>query len=259
MSMQTNFNSAKRNEFLISSRPLINLFRRYFTVVQANSTELLDDVFRLRFQVYCLERGFENATAYPDGRERDHEDSRSSHFLVLYRPADDVDGAAVGTVRLILPRRGADLPVVKLLSTGERRKLDLPLNSTAEVSRFAVPRSFRKRLEHDLGKSLASGAAKQALSLLNFWVIRAVTMMTADGGITHIVAMMEPALLRLLRRLGIEFHPMGRTIEHRGLRQPVWAATVNLTERIRQCRPELWEIAFDSGWEVPTRPALRYA
>ena len=42
-------------------------------------------------------------------------------------------------------------------------------------------------------------------------------MMSAFGEITHIVAMMEPALLRLLRRLGIAFHPLGDPIEHHGL------------------------------------------
>ena len=52
----------------------VDMFRNYLSVVCANSEEMLDRAFRLRFQVYRLERGFENAAEYPDGRERDCED-----------------------------------------------------------------------------------------------------------------------------------------------------------------------------------------
>ena len=79
-------------------------------------------------------------------------------------------------------------------------------------------------------------------------------MMSAIGGITHIVAMMEPALLRLLRRLGIEFHPVGALVEHHGLRQPGWAAMAVLVERVKECHRELWEIATDAGRRMPTAP-----
>lgn len=239
---------------------LIDLFRERLSIVQANSKELLDDVFRLRYQVYCLERGFENATEYPDGRERDDDDSRSTHFLVLFKPARGTENTAVGTVRLILPRPGADLPVLKLLPDQERRKFDLPSESTAEVSRFAVARTFRRCLAEDLGHSLkdtpkAVNSTRRFLSLLNFWLIRAVGTMTANEGITHIVAMMEPTLLRLLRPLGIVFHPMGQIVEHHGLRQPGWAAMANITDHFRRCRPDLWQLAFNTGWESPIKPA----
>src|SRR5262245_24845669 len=84
-------------------------FRRRLQVVPANSPRLLDDVFRLRFEVYCVERGFERVDEHPEGRERDQDDSRSLHFLVL----DRATGAATGTVRLILPRADAELPVFR--------------------------------------------------------------------------------------------------------------------------------------------------
>src|SRR6266576_3050921 len=130
----------------IQQRKSIDLFSYYLTVVQANSKELLDSVFRLRFQVYCRERSFENAAAYPDGRERDDDDARSLHFLVLHRPTN----SAVGTVRLILPRVGVDLPVLRLVGSEQQRRAHLPRETTAEISRFAVPKAFGKRLRGDL-------------------------------------------------------------------------------------------------------------
>jgi len=36
----------------------VETFRNCLNVVLANSEEMLDRAFRLRFQVYCLERGF---------------------------------------------------------------------------------------------------------------------------------------------------------------------------------------------------------
>src|SRR5271165_5688455 len=129
------------------------LFNRFLTVVPADSESLLDEVFRLRFQVYCAERGFESAADFPDGRERDRDDLRSLHFLVL----DRATGRAVGTVRLILPRMGDDLPVLRLIGTSGRWPADLPLATTGEVSRFAIAKAFRRQLE-------ASWCSGQAIS-----------------------------------------------------------------------------------------------
>ena len=88
------------------------------------------------------------------------------------------------------------------------------------------------------------------LSFSIFRLVRGITRMTAASDITHIVAMMEPALLRLLRRLGIYFQPMGGMVEHHGLRQPVWAAMTSVTQGIRRYRSELWEVALDVGWDI---------
>jgi N-acyl amino acid synthase of PEP-CTERM/exosortase system len=249
--LQFGINNAE-SAAVVRKRKPADLFKKYLTVMHANSRELLDAVFRLRFQVYCLERGFEDAAAHPDGRERDEDDARSLHFVVLYRPMKARASIPAGTVRLILPRRGIDLPVLRLLSIRQRRRLDLPLTSTAEVSRFAVPREFRKRLTRDLSARpdhafRTLGGAREAPNPLSFLLLRAVVTMTADQGITHILAMMEPPLLRLLGRLGIEFHPIGGMVEHHGLRQPVWGAMSNIIQGIKRHRPEVWDVAFEDA------------
>lgn len=228
-----------------------DLFKRHLIVVPANSEELLDRVFKLRFQVYCLERGFEDPAGHPDGRERDCDDRRSLHFLVL----DRATGDAAGTVRLILPQIGNDLPVLKLTGTRNPRPC-FPLATTAEVSRFAVARAFRR----PLAESWRLGSTRRAaLPLITFGLIQAIVMMSSLGGITHIVAMMEPALLRLLRRMSIEFHPAGGLVEHHGLRQPGWAAMGHVAERVKACHRDLWEIATDAGRRLPPLPNLALA
>jgi N-acyl amino acid synthase of PEP-CTERM/exosortase system len=225
---------------------IYDLFKRHLSVVAADTEALLDQVFRLRYQVYCVERGFENAAEHPDGRERDHDDGRSLHFLVL----DRASGEAAGTVRLILPQIGSELPVIRLArNTGGM----LPAHSTAEVSRFAVTKAFRR----PLATSWSSARDRRSgLPIIAFGLIQAIVMMSAVGGITHIVAMMEPALLRLLRRMSIEFYPVGGLVEHHGLRQPGWAAMGHLCQRVKECHRELWEIATDAGRQLPALPGL---
>jgi N-acyl amino acid synthase of PEP-CTERM/exosortase system len=235
-----------------------DLFNHYLAVVPADSAELQEKAFRLRYQVYCLERGFENPADYPDGRERDGDEGRSLHSLLL----DRATGAAVGTVRLIMPRRGDDLPVFRLIGAGRLHRAGLPLETTAEVSRFAVAKAFRRRLEEGwrtrAGRAAADGR-EPALQLLTFGLIRAVVMMGALGDVTHVVAMMEPALLRLLRRLGIAFHPLGRMVNHHGLRQPGWALGEQLIACINKYRPELGEIISDGRRQMLAQPSRAYA
>src|SRR5262245_6179302 len=57
---------------------------------------LMDESHRLRFQVYCLERGFLNADDYPDKREYDEFDRHSLHLGVV-----DAEGALIATARLV--------------------------------------------------------------------------------------------------------------------------------------------------------------
>ncbi|HTV45042.1 MAG TPA: PEP-CTERM/exosortase system-associated acyltransferase [Stellaceae bacterium] len=228
----------------------VELFDRYLAVIPADSAELLEKVFRLRFQVYCIERGFEDAAAFPDGREQDGDETRSLHSLLL----DRATGSAVGTVRLILPDPARPLPVFKIIGAGRLHDTGLPLATTAEVSRFAVAKAFRSRLEAGwrggVGR-VAAGCREPALQLLTFGLIRAIVMMGALGEVTHVVAMMEPALRRLLGRLGIAFHPLGGPVQHHGLRQPGWAVLAHLGERVRHCHPELWELATERGKRQP--------
>jgi N-acyl amino acid synthase of PEP-CTERM/exosortase system len=71
--------------------------------------------------------------------------------------------------------------------------------------------------------------------------------MSAREGITHWAAVMEPALLRLLTRLGIHFNPLGRLVDHHGRRQPCWADLDVLLRRVYAERPDVWDVITDGG------------
>ncbi|MGH8585199.1 MAG: PEP-CTERM/exosortase system-associated acyltransferase [Gammaproteobacteria bacterium] len=81
---------------------LLTHFRKYFEILRADTPALLEEAFRLRYQVYCQEGclpGFDPLD-YPDGLERDIYDyeHRSVHCLLRHRPT----GSNAGTVRLVL-------------------------------------------------------------------------------------------------------------------------------------------------------------
>ena len=77
---------------------LKSVFEEYFQIVLADTPALRDTVFRLRYQIYCMETGFERPEDFPDGLEKDAFDGRAVHSLLQHKASGDY----AGTVRLVL-------------------------------------------------------------------------------------------------------------------------------------------------------------
>jgi hypothetical protein len=119
---------------------LLARYNNYFRTQPADTQALIRTAQAIRYQVYCLERKFENPDEHGDCLEQDAFDGQSVHGLIFHRPTSD----AIGTARLILPR--ATLPIRQLLAESGFRAGDyFPLDTTAEVSRFAISNQFRRR------------------------------------------------------------------------------------------------------------------
>src|ERR1043166_2726214 len=123
---------------------LAEFYWSWFSAQAAETVELRDVSFQLRYRVYCIENAFEDPN--PDGKESDELDRHSVHSLLTYRPT----GVPAGTVRLVLPlqddphhsfalQRVCDDPIL-------RDPLKFPVQTTAEVSRFCISKEFRRRL-----------------------------------------------------------------------------------------------------------------
>ena len=86
-----------------SGERLIDAYNRYFEVMLVDDRpDLINEVYRLRYHIYCIEHPFEDPAQFPDQLERDRYDDRSLHSLLIHRPS----GVIAGTVRLILPEPG---------------------------------------------------------------------------------------------------------------------------------------------------------
>lgn len=243
---------------------LLTSFYRYLEGMEATTEALKERAHRVRYEVYCMERGFEDPAAFPDGLERDAYDVRSLQALVQHRTT----GYPAGVVRLVQPDPGnIDAPFPVELQCGEvldRRVIErfgVDRAHLAEVSRFAVARGFKRRpgeadtvagvsgeLEYDAEQQLET--ARRIFPHISLGLIAMLFVMSQREGITHWYAVMEPSLSRLLTRFGINFTPIGPIVDYHGRRQPMMARPDQLLETIRHKRPD-FRALIDSLSGVP--------
>ncbi len=235
---------------------LFSMYARWFDVVPADSPERLAEAYRLRYQVYCVENTFERAEQHDEGQETDEFDSHSVHSLLIHRPTSMV----AGTVRLILPNGSGDvsaLPISQVCTDPSLRDPSLfPPARTAEISRFAVSKAFRRRITDQThvdmhfveGAGTDRATERRVLTPnITLGLMKAIAEMSIRNGITHLTAMMEPALLRLTARLGIKFTPLGGLVDYHGQRQPCYAELKDLGFALMKYSPEAHELVSDQG------------
>ena len=238
--------------------PLLQRFDRYFEVIEANTPELVETAHQIRYRVYCVETGFERAAENANGLEKDNFDGHSVHALLIHRTS----GQAMGTVRLVLPLADApersfaiqavtDEPVIKNATA-------FPLLATAEISRFCISRQFRRRAtdtlyDQDGNEPTASDnpAERRNGPLMRLGLMQVLLQMSAQHGITHWCAVMEPTLLRMLARMGIRFTPIGPLVQYHGVRQPCTGNIRQMLDGLKRERPDFWEVITVGGVFVP--------
>jgi N-acyl-L-homoserine lactone synthetase len=145
----------------------------------ASETWEMDELLRLRYQVYCKEKQWLKADDYPDGRETDQFDAHSVHFLALK------NNEVAGTVRAIFPSESG-LPITNLF----RITVPESVIHYVEISRLAVDKDARG-LEFTIG----------LLHALFSWCV--------ERGVTHGYAVLENNLLEFLMRIGYPFKKVG--------------------------------------------------
>jgi N-acyl amino acid synthase of PEP-CTERM/exosortase system len=206
------------------------------------------DCYRIRYQVYCIDNTYEDPDNSPDRLETDAFDSHSIHSLLTHRST----GNAIGTVRVVLPR-----------ASGERRRFPLhqvagavvgddvapfPIERTGEISRFSTVKSFRQHIpDRGVETLLTPDAWRKMIFHLPLGLIRSCIEMSVQEGLTHLAALMEPALLRLLTRLGIHFNALGPLVDYHGQRQPCWVDLDVMLRRVYRERPDVWDVMTDGG------------
>lgn len=209
----------------------IAILRNDFVVEVATSPETVIDALRLRHVVYCQERSFEPGL---DGIETDQFDRAAHHVLLRCRATREV----VGTVRLVTPMRD-ELPMERLARFPKLRQC--PRNQIAEVSRFALSKSWR----------VANG---WPCNLLRLALIRGIVEVSGKMELNYWCALVEPKLLRLLHTSAIYFRPAGDMVEHRGWRQPSFIALSEMFNHMRREKPAVWDFVTDQGalWRETT-------
>jgi len=237
----------------VASRAARDLYRQYFdtVVVDKGDKELRDEVFRLRYQVYCVENPFEDATDNPDGLEHDPYDERGVHCLLRHKRSQ----AWAGAVRLILPNMSEPTQSYALQEVCQDPMISdpqrFPIAKMAEVSRFCISKDFRKRqgdwLYPQSNEPGDGQDERRVVPNMTLGLIEGLVSMSLDNGIFYWCAVMERPLLRLLSRLGIHFDNIGPLVNYHGRRQPCIIELRAMLLRVHEERPDVWEILTDGG------------
>jgi N-acyl amino acid synthase of PEP-CTERM/exosortase system len=218
--------------------------------------ELLESSYRLRYQVYCLERGFLRPEDYPLGLEMDEFDPISSHVGAV-----DAYGELAGTARLVKDT-AAGFPLFHHCSIFPQERHDTPNDRLVEVGRLSVSRHYRRRLADG---ALNAGSAlnprrsadyqganrRKARGDVLLTIIKAVYQQSKRMGATHWLAATEPSLQPLLARHGVPFRQIGPESDYFGLVAPYRMDVEEFTHVIASGRfPELegFELGLEPGF-----------
>lgn len=178
--------------------------------------------YQLRYQVFCLETGFEDASNYLNGQEQDEFDDRSVHFIVRSKRSKEW----LATARLILPGE-RPLPIVRYCDVPLHT---LPFARTAEFSRLLIARHVRRR-HGDEKTPRKRGSIKQSPTLVAYQerhqtknilvaLIRAMAAYGLERDIPGAAFFITRALARILTQMGIGLTAIGAPCRHRGIRFP---------------------------------------
>jgi len=236
------------------STNLTESFNKYFSVAVATTPEQKQEIYRVRYRVYCDEFGFEDGGQYSDKAECDEFDDYAIQCLVSHRSS----GIPAGCVRLVPASVGITyhlLPFEKFCAAGLDNDylhgLGMDRGSICEISRLAVDGSFRQRSGETitrLGKHNAmdfSHHEGRTFSLVAVAGYLATTALTAITGRTNMFAMMEPFLPDVLHKAGIEFQRVGQDVDYHGVRAPYFIKTESVLENMS---PEIRHL-YDAIYE----------
>ena len=235
---------------------LTKSFNAHLEAKKAVSDELKNDAYRIRYNVYCVERGYEEQTRFPDRMERDEFDSESVHAVVRHKESKK----PVGVVRLVLPNRrdpNRHFPIERhfghQFKASRLVRFNFSRNDIAEVSRFAVSKQSLLQLQRQITGGASHEAAESRddprllLPQISLGLIAMLFAISEEHRIHYWYAAMEPSLSRLLTRLGIQFTPIGPIMNYHGRRQPMIARVDDLLENIQRSRRDFYRLIVDVG------------
>jgi N-acyl amino acid synthase of PEP-CTERM/exosortase system len=236
-----------------------------FRFLRADTEDLRERVFRLRYGVYVEEFGFEDPEDHSGGLETDAHESSAVHFAAL-----DPDDEVVGTIRLILNSdKGFPMEqAARLRFPGDPP----PPERTAEISRLAVSHKYRRRrldgvygvesyLAGPEGGSRADrgGIPKEYGSRRTPVIVMGLYQLmyheSKRRGLTHWYMITEEKVYRIFKRYGFLFHPVGEPVSYHGWRTPYLGVIEEMERKVIRENPVLMRLIL-RGLEKRYHPAF---
>jgi N-acyl amino acid synthase of PEP-CTERM/exosortase system len=246
---------------------IVDVFNDYFEMVPAVSDELKKEVYRLRYQVYCIETGFEDPKQYPDEMEFDEFDSHSAHYLIYHRKLE----IYMATTRLILPEAKNPNKLFPIEIHSQITNFDalkhISRNHLAEASRFCVSKAFRRRKNEmntitgintristrdDSGidaklENVFTQEERRVFPNITQALFACLIKMSYENDIKDWYAVMEPALIRVFSTFGMSFIEIGPLVDYHGKRRPCTIKVNDLLEGVAEKDLNIWNMLTNKG------------
>ena len=201
--------------------------------VEVDSEALKQEIYKLRYDVYVSEFGFEKQEDHTSGLEEDIYDPYSIEIAAIER-TDFFAEKVIGTIRLILhSEHGFPIEnVAPIQFIGPKP----PVERIAEISRLTVSRDYRRREKDGLhgvesyirvsqGGFLSGGemVRKDHLRLQPYLILgllKELYHVSKKLGITHWYMITEKKLWYALKRFDFIFRQIGEPVHYHGIRIP---------------------------------------
>ena len=236
-----------------------------FRFGQVIDYDLLKDTFRMRYEVYVDEFGFEDEADHPDGLETDEYEKESIHFACL----NETD-SVVGTIRLVL-HSDKGFPIehaTKLSFMGEKPEP----GKTGEISRLTVTKDLRRRKEDGMygvesylkkkeggvlpdDGSIPKEMAGRKNPIIVLGLYQVMLHESLRQGLTHWYMITEKKIFYALRKYGFLFHQIGEPVQYHGERIPYFADIQQLLVNLKQTDAGMYDLML-AGLKETYRPDI---
>ncbi|WP_394707101.1 PEP-CTERM/exosortase system-associated acyltransferase [uncultured Desulfobacter sp.] len=236
-----------------------------FRFGQAIDDDVLKDTFRMRYEVYVDEFGFEDEADHPDGLETDEYEKESIHFACL----NETD-SVVGTIRLVL-HSDKGFPIehaTKLNFTGEKPEPD----KTGEISRLTVSKDLRRRKEDGMygvesylkkkeggvlpdDGTIPKKMAGRKNPIIVLGLYQVMLHESLRQGLTYWYMITEKKIFYALKKYGFLFHQIGEPVQYHGERIPYFADIHELLVNLKQTDAGMYNFLL-AGLEEAYRPNI---
>jgi len=230
-------------------------FKKYFNVRFANTQQLRHEAFKIRHEVYCVELGWEPSN--DDSLETDDFDNYSYHVVLEHTASNDF----AGSVRIVIPPPTNNTDVTpfesQCLPSINKELLsmdDYPKGSFGEISRIAVPTSFRRRpneakhpyiITETSDSHIFTEEERRHFPNIAIGLYLSAVAMAEIFQHKAMFVMVEPRLSRHLIRVGLPFEQVGEVIDYHGKRALFCLKSKNYSASLAPEVKDLYDIVID--------------
>lgn len=223
-----------------------------FRFGQVINDKVLKDTFRMRYELYVDEFGFERKEDHPNGIETDVYENESVHFACL-NESDSV----VGTLRLVLnSEKGFPIEhATKLNFPKEKPDPD----KTGEISRLTVTKDLRRRKEDGMygvesylkkkeggilpdDGTIPKEMAGRKNPIIVLGLYQVMFHESLRQGLTHWYMITEKKVFYALKKYGFLFQQIGEPIQYHGERIPYFANIHELVVNLKQTDENMYDL-----------------